>query len=615
MHKHWFTGRLAGILILLLMVVGCASTPTPQDDDWVPVLTRDTHADPRVEAQLQRLDTAYILAQQSRYQDSLQVIRSLNMNRLPVEERWLALELAANNALALQDGRLALQMIEELGQYLPEISLFQQYRLNGLKADALILTGQLESAALFRYQQTLVAPTEETLTHSTEGLWKDLLQLNSEQLWNLLMQPSPVPLRGWVELAQVHLQSTRNLDQTLDLVEAWQHRWPQHPAALALPHEIQQLLQISQHQVAHIGIFLPASGPLAEAAQVLRDAIMAQHLTQRSQGQAVPRLTFYDTQSASLDELYRSAVAAGVEVVIGPLAKARVDLLEQRRRLPLPTLALNYGNQDRPNNRDLFQFGLSAENEAEQAAIKAWQSGFRRALVLTPESDWGSRVERRFIQAWEAQGGEVVLAGQFGRTQNLDQTLRQLLEVNQSQSRHQRLTRLLGQRPNFVAHPRQDADFLFLHAEASSARQVKPGLSFLLASSLPVVATSSVYTGRAQPSLDRDMNGLVFCDIPWYLESGDHPLRNQIRELWPEHQERYGRLYAMGLDAYLLAQRLPLFEHLPDARIEGHTGRLSQTHGRFQRGLHWAEFRSGRAIPFDGPVEANPTLVEAPFGD
>lgn len=599
--------HLLPLLLLLALIAGCAGTPQPGVD--TDIESRVAHQDPATETQLLRLEAAQILAQEGNYQQSLDLISGINIQLLPEQDLWRLLVLAAETALALEEGRLTLQFVSDISRVMSQVSREQQYQIAGYRADAFALTGHFAAAIQQSYSQTLIAPSLEEQQAARLKLWQHLSQLSGEQLQNLRDRERQALLRGWIELALVRQQATENFESFQQLMSNWKDQWPGHPASEKLPEDLQRLAELSRSQILHLGVFLPSSGPLAEAAQAIRNALIARHLHAGQEGQHQPDISFYDTQSASLDELYQQAKDNQVEVVIGPLAKSRVDLLERRRSLPLPTLALNYGNDENFPNKDLFQFGLSAENEAQQVALKAWQQGFRRALSLTPEGSWGTRVESSFIQAWEELGGQITHTRQFGESRSLDAALRELLEVQLSQQRHQRLTRLLGQRPQFVARPREDSDFLFLHANTATARQVKPALSFLLASRLPVLATSSIYSGTPNPSQDRDMNEIAFTDITWYLSPADS-LQEQVRAAWPTSMDRYGRLYAMGVDAYLLAQRLELLETLPETRLDGATGRLGHKDRRIERELQWAQFIAGRPQPLPEQAFEQQQLID-----
>ena len=105
--------------------------------------------------------------------------------------------------------------------------------------------------------------------------------------------------------------------------------------------------------------------------------------------------------------LYTRAVAEGAELVIGPLAEGR------RRRswirageLPVPVLALNQVEVDTTLPANLFMYSLSPEDEARQAAERAWLDGHRRPLILAPQDTWGERLANAFEQRTRTLGGQ-----------------------------------------------------------------------------------------------------------------------------------------------------------------------------------------------------------------
>jgi outer membrane PBP1 activator LpoA protein len=93
------------------------------------------------------------------------------------------------------------------------------------------------------------------------------------------------------------------------------------------------------------------------------------------------------------------------------------------------------------------------------------------------------------------------------------------------------------------------------------------------------------------------MNGVVFCDIPWILDSDpdwEHTQR-LVSDYWPASATRYSRFFALGIDAWRI---IPYIEQ-PGAdspgTYQGVTGNLALDHrGRINRRLRWAFFRDGR---------------------
>ena len=97
-------------------------------------------------------------------------------------------------------------------------------------------------------------------------------------------------------------------------------------------------------------------------------------------------------------------------MVIGPLDKESVAQLNRAMELEVPVLALNQVPSEGLPSPDLYQFGLSPEDEAIQVADRAWTDGFSIAVALTPAGDWGDRIASAFRERWEELGG--VLAEQ-----------------------------------------------------------------------------------------------------------------------------------------------------------------------------------------------------------
>jgi outer membrane PBP1 activator LpoA protein len=317
-----------------------------------------------------------------------------------------------------------------------------------------------------------------------------------------------------------------------------------------------------------LAVLLPQSGRFADAAQVVRDGIVAAHEAD-PQGKR-PALRFYDSVAGPVTSLVRQAAADGASLVIGPLQRQAVNELASSSALPIPVLALNRasGNRNPPSN--LYQFALSPEDEATEVANKAWVAGHRKALVLYPEGNWGNRISRAFLQEWKALGGAVVA------TQVFDPSVGDLSET---------VARLSDRAAG--------GDFLFMVATAKLAQQIWPQIRHKMGTGMPVYSTSHISNGRLNPQGERRLLGLYFVDIPWLLEPtpGD---RVSARGLY----RKLPRLYAMGVDAYRLGSRLDWMSRHRGTRISGKTGILSMDSQRqIHRELTLARIDSG------GPVK------------
>ena len=219
-----------------------------------------------------------------------------------------------------------------------------------------------------------------------------------------------------------------------------------------------------------------------------------------------------------------------------------------------------------------------------------------------PNNNWGRRVFAHFATAFESMGGTVLDSRRY-TTGNPDfsNTIEDLMGLSGSVRRYQRMRANIGAPLQFDPRRRQDADFIFLAADASAGRLLKSQLKFHYSGDLPAYSTSSIYAmdGRS----DSDLNGVMFSDTPWTI--GPQRWIQHLPEIyehhWPE-QRRLGRLHAMGYDAYYLVGSLFAARGGFIDEVDGATGRLYlDRDGRVHRGMAWARFERGRPMPLPDP--------------
>ncbi len=93
-----------------------------------------------------------------------------------------------------------------------------------------------------------------------------------------------------------------------------------------------------------------------------------------------------------------------------------------------------------------------------------------------------------------------------------------MLGLDKSIARYRLLEAQSGVDLKFTPRRNEDRDFLFLAANHDQARLVVPQLRFFQAHDLPLYATSYVYSGKPEPAVDADLDGLVFGDMKWMLD-------------------------------------------------------------------------------------------------
>lgn len=314
--------------------------------------------------------------------------------------------------------------------------------------------------------------------------------------------------------------------------------------------------------VENLAVLLPDSGALGAVSKEIYQGIQ----DMSSQFGTVTNSKKYATTSANVLAQYQQAAGEGADIIVGPLDKDALDvLLANSDSLTVPVLSLNY-TTDGQTSPALYQFGLSPEDEARQVAAVTNSRGLRQALVLVPDSQWGTRLAEAFTAAYRAGGGQVVNSIAYPNETSKD---------------------YLGALQAALANS-SGAQMIFLGASPTQARLMKPLLQ-AQAPDLPVYATSHVFSGRVEKTKDADLEGIIYTEVPFVLQSLQQGSLEQLK---------YPRLYALGMDAVAVAKNLPALTQ--SQRIQGRTGEISLGPNRMvQRRLTMATFKDGLPTPLE----------------
>ena len=592
--------RTLSVLFMACLLAACASKqsttigeiPRTPNASIEQILEEASDSDPE-EANALRLSAANLAYQQQNFNRSSSILEQVPLESLQPAEQVYAQTLQAELALHRNKPKGALTALNHPSfQYLGQLPVEQQVRSSLVRAEALKADNQTLAAAR---ERVFIAPllSGNTANNNHEMIWELVASLPNEQL----QTSSDADLSGWLELARIS-RSASSLEQQQVAIDDWRSKNPQHPAARQLPKPLIEIKALSTQTPSKIGLLLPQQGQLASVAEALRNGFMAAYYQTLSSGAQAPEIVLYDSsQLTSMDQFYQQAKLDGIELVVGPLEKTLVKQLNAQSQLPITTLALNYSDTTEPGPSQLFQFGLSAEDEAREVARRAWADGMRRAVALVPRGEWGDRTLAAFQQSWLAEGGTLIAAEHVEQPVELAQQIASLFQLRDSEARAKRLKSLLG--VDIASQParRQDIDFIFLAATPQQAQQIKPTLAFQYAGDVPVYATSHLLSGAINQPQPADLNGIFFCETPWLLNISE-PLQQQVIAQWPQAAGSMGRLFAMGSDAYMLTSRLAQLKVLPESNTQGLSGLLSLSPTqRVVRQLSWAEFRDGFVQP------------------
>ncbi len=617
MGKRYCTPEFLSLIILALFLGGCAvsppsttQSPAPAENELLQraqtAIVNGNLADAARDYLLlvdqgstlkqseYRLQAASLYLQANRISRAEQVLRQIEPGTLHglqlVRQQLLIARIALINHRT-GDALSALEVTQP-----PELADEHRAELYQLRAEAY----ERRRNPLKAVQSLVIAnnyihdPSQKlALQHK---IWQILAAIPTPALATIASAPAPDEFTGWLELMRIAKESKVAPIDVNSRIQQWRIQFPDLP----VDQTILDSLLARQGKVIkfpqHIALLLPFTGAYEKPAAVIRDGFLAAHYDRTANKDI--QLSIYDSSRyESIYQTYQQAIIDGASFVVGPLIKDDVTALGRQQPLPIPVLTLNYGELSNPNP-DFYQFGLAPEQEAQQAAERAWLDGNNRALVLTPTSPWGTRVFQSFAEHWEKLGGELLKQQDYpGNKNDFADQIQHLLELNESKSRRRALQSLLKHPLYFEPRRRQDADFIFMAAFPRQARLLRPQLKFHYASELPIYSTSHVFTGNRNRYKDRDMDDIQFCDMGWTLDNPPSALKRKLLKLWPEPMRDYARFFALGIDAYQLIPQLEDLRMFQHERFNGVTGQLFVTEDQLvARTLKWAQFSRGLPV-------------------
>jgi len=470
-----------------------------------------------------------------------------------------------------------------------------QYRFYELTAEAYRLNGNLlESANTLQQLDNLLLAQPELRLENQLAIIRTLATMTDTAL-DLLKPATPGVQTGWMELARLiklHGQNPETVDRHINL---WRQQFTDHPAMAELLDGHFKKLGSQYRKASHIAVLLPESGRFQAAAAAIKQGLTAAWFSQAAKSR--PVLRFYDSSNPeNAWPLYTEATQRGADFVIGPLQKSAVTQLLHAGELPVPVLALNQVTTDTAPPDNFYQYSLSPEDEARQVAEHAWINGKRMPVVLIPASSWGERIRNAYVKRWESLGGQVTEIQSYDASKSdFGVPIQAMLDIDQSKQRRKRLTRLLGEALEFEPRRREDVDFIFVAANPVKARQIRPQLQFHHAINLPIYTTSHAWQGFINSDKDRDIEGILFPDIPWLLaDEGEESLSlNSFKRLTRQQRSDTFRLVAMGIDSYQLPGHLARLQNSELEALDGKTGQLFMDQlNNLHRQLIWAQMKN-----------------------
>ncbi len=441
------------------------------------------------------------------------------------------------------------------------------------------------SAFKTRWALSNTLTSQHAIRENQKLFWSDLLKLSPKDYLSLSETTADAgdnTLEGWLSLAQI--AKTPPSHERQQSLARWREDYPDHPAQQWFPQWFHWPKQASAttHEVA---LLLPLTGPLGRAGTAIRDGFS----DAKQHSESTPStLLIFDTHKLGASKALQLAKNAQASLIIGPLEKSSVATIADQASIETPILALNETRLPK-NVPYLYEFGLFPSDELEQIAKRIWEDNHSKVFVIAPDTSWGHEQSTLFSRQFKHIGGVTPLHWFYDKHSPLDKQLQGVLSIDKAKTRAKALSANLHQPVGVAIAHHYDADAILLLAPPERARQIRPLLQYYDLSRLPTYSTAIIYGGRANPHLDHDLDGIVFCDLPFIL----HPTHHHT----PPPNSSPKRLYALGLDAYTLSKSLSRLTNIQAFSIEGASGTLTIDHnGHVHRTLPFAKMVKGYAV-------------------
>ncbi|MEM6190041.1 penicillin-binding protein activator [Shewanella scandinavica] len=462
---------------------------------------------------------------------------------------------------------------------------------------------------------TYLPPAQANEVNNT--IWQ-VLQPMHEQTIKTFTQDAKSPVfAGWLQLAYIAKHYAVDPTQLVRYLGEWQKQNPYHPAAAKLPADLDRALNAKPFTPKNIAVLLPLTGPRANAANAIRQGILASYMAKQNDQVAV---NFYDTANDAASA-YQQALTAGAEFIIGPLLPTEIEQIQVMNAAntattnalanaanpdktantvaaapaaPVPQLFLNQVDKFTPDPNK-FYFALSPAQEAADAAEHLYQDGVTMPLLLASNDALGKRMAESFIQAWKKKSDNVVEVYYYDGGDQMKTTVQDALGVRDSQARIARIKELLGNSVQADFRSRQDIDAIYMISTPQDLTLLKAFIDVnfsVFTQPVPLYTSSRSRVENESTQTAQDLNNLTLSDAPWLMQNGEENLMvNTLFSGWNNSQKR---LFVMGYDAMDLIGRLAQMRSFTGYQFNGRSGALSvNPDGIVNRQLSWGRYQRG----------------------
>lgn len=485
--------------------------------------------------------------------------------------------------------------------------------------------------ALIAQQPLLSQPKQQQ--QNIDATWKALTSMTQDQANALIINADENVLQGWLDLQRMWFDNRNDPTLLKAGVKDWQTRYPQNPGAKMLPTALVNMQNYKPASTNKIALLLPLNGQAAVFGRTIQQGFEAAKngAPTATQAAAVPEqsatsdatattaqpavsapqtqpvattpanpsaeLKIYDTTTQPMSQLLAQVQQDGATLVVGPLLKDNVeDVIKSNTSLNV--LALNQPEKVE-NRANICYFALSPEDEARDAARHIHDQGKQTPLLLAPRGALGDRVVNAFANEWLKLGGGTVLQQRFGSASELKSSVNSGISLSGTpvSTLPSASDSSLGNPEDVPVSSSGGVDAAWILATPEQIAYIKPMIALRNGSqsNVTLYASSRSAQGTAGPDFRLEMEGLQYSEIP--MLAGSNPALMQQALSAVRNDYSLARLYAMGADAWSLANHFAQMRQTPGFELNGNTGDLTATQDCvINRKLSWLKYQHGQIV-------------------
>lgn len=383
-----------------------------------------------------------------------------------------------------------------------------------------------------------------------------LKQLPPSELTVLMSSNTDPRMQGFIDFALIDSSKSVSLKQ--QLIKNWQDKYEGHPLSFAA----RQIAAGSTAQVQggaaasgldamagqvvglkegdRLAVLLPLTGRFAASVgEPARLGILAALQDRNSK----LKVTFYDTNRMTMDEISAALVQSGTNFIIGPILKPEVDALLSTN-INVPAIVFNTPSTSR---EDLYYFNLGPDYEGALAASKIYYDGHDNPVLIAPENTRGGRAISGFSAAWLQANDQNPISCRYN-------------DINTVAS-------------ELTTCPLTSADAIYINATAADVIRIRPSLP----DNTPLYLTDRSYMGLNHSSGEIALSGAQLGDMPWLLT--DSPLKQDLMATLPKADSQVQRIFAAAYDSINLSFNLETLARDRSDVLHGISGDLQLGQG------------------------------------